>query len=238
MASRLQKIIAASGLMSRRAAEEAIAAGRVTVNGLVASLGDLAEDSDIVCVDQKPIPSEGVKHTFLLNKPRGYVSTLQDEKGRPSVRELLPADIGRVYPVGRLDMMSEGLLLLTNDGDFALRCTHPSHGIQKTYRTSVSGGNLCDSLSRLREPFTLDGVSVQAKQVQVLKQTRTHAVVDITVGEGRNREIRRMCEAAGLHVDRLVRISVGGLSLGDLPSGHFRELTQDVLASVVGDVSS
>ncbi len=236
MAERLQKIIAASGLMSRRAAEEAIAGGRVTVNGLTASLGDCAEPLDVICVDRKPIPTEEKKRTFMLNKPRGYVSTLSDEKGRPSVRVLLPADIGRVYPVGRLDLMSEGLLLLTNDGSFALRCTHPSHGIQKTYRTSVSGSSLSSAILRLREPFFLDGVSVKALNVQVLKQTNSRAVVDITVGEGRNREIRRMCEAAGLHVDRLVRISIGGLSLGDLRSGRFRELTEEDIASVLGEV--
>ena len=235
MGERLQKIIAASGLMSRRAAEEAIAAGRVTVNGFVAALGDRAESGDLVCLDGRPLPSEERKRTFMLNKPRGYVCSLKDEKGRPSVRELLPDDAGRIYPVGRLDLMSEGLLLMTNDGEFALRCTHPSHGIPKTYRTFVSGERVIPGLSRLHEPFLLDGVPVQALEIRILKQTQMHAAVDITVGEGRNREIRRMCEEAGLHVDRLVRISVGGLNLGGLSSGSFRELTEADMISVLGE---
>lgn len=237
MGERLQKIIAASGLMSRRAAEEAVKAGRVTVNGFIAGLGDHAERGDLICLDGQPIPTEERKRTFMLNKPRGYVCTLQDEKGRPSVRELLPEDAGRIFPVGRLDMMSEGLLLLTNDGEFALRCTHPSHGILKTYHTSVSGKHLIEGLSRLHEPFLMDGVSIQALEIRILKQARSHAQLDITIGEGRNREIRRMCEEAGLHVDRLVRISVGGLKLDGLASGSFRELTEADKVSVLGDDS-
>ena len=235
MSERLQKIIAASGLMSRRAAEEAITAGRVTVNGTVAVPGDRADPDDTVLLDGNPIPAEEQKRCFLLNKPRGYVCTMHDEKGRPSVRSLLPASAGRVYPVGRLDLMSEGLLLMTNDGEFALQCTHPSHGILKTYRTTVSGASLSSGLSRLRGSFLLDGVKVQAVKVQVLKREDSRAVVDITVGEGRNREIRRMCELAGLHVDRLIRVSVGGLRLGDLPSGKFRELSEADKALVLGE---
>ena len=235
MAERLQKVIAASGLMSRRSAECAIREGRVTINGQRAEIGDLAEAEDIVLLDGNPIPTEEKKRYFMLNKPRGYVCTLHDEKGRSSVRELIPRDAGRVYPVGRLDIMSEGLLLLTNDGEFALRCMHPSGKQLKTYRTTVSGSRLPERILRLQEPFMLDGVSVQAVQVTVLKQSACRAVLDITVGEGRNRQIRRMCEQAELHVERLVRIAEGKLELGNLASGHSRELTEDEIASVLGE---
>ena len=170
----------------------------------------------------------------MLNKPRGYVCSLHDEQGRKSVRELLPDSAGRVYPVGRLDLMSEGLLLMTNDGSFANRVMHPSSRILKTYRTRVEGDGLDARIARMREPFELDGVSVQAVELRVLKKTDRAAVLDITIGEGRNREIRRMCEEAGLRVARLTRIAEGGLLLGDLPSGRFRPLSEEEIASVMG----
>ena len=235
MAERLQKLISASGLMSRRAAEEAIAAGRVYLNGKPAVLGDRAESGDSIMLDGKQIPSAEQKRYYMLNKPRGYVCSLHDEKGRPSVRALLPPEAGRVYPVGRLDIMSEGLLLLTNDGDFALQCMHPSRGMQKTYRTSVSGENLNAGIARLREPFQIDGRTVQAICLDVRKHDSDRAVLDITVGEGRNREIRRMCDQSGLRVERLIRISQGPLKLASLPTGKARELTASEIASVLGD---
>ena len=151
------------------------------------------------------------------------------------MRELLPSDAGRIYPVGRLDIMSEGLLLMTNDGDFAMNCMHPSRGVLKTYRTSVSGSQVDSGIHRLREPFLLDGAEVQAVKLRVLKQNAEQAVLDITVREGKNREIRRMCEMAGLHVERLIRFSVGGLALGNLPTGKARELSAEEIASVFGD---
>ena len=234
MAERLQKIIAESGLMSRRAAELAISEGRVLVNGLPAKLGDRAESSDQITLDGEALPLKEEKRYYMLNKPRGYVCSLHDEQGRKSVRELLPASAGRVYPVGRLDLMSEGLLLMTNDGVFANRIMHPSSRILKTYRTCVEGDTLDTRIARLREPFELDGVSVQAVELRVLKKTDRAAVLDITIGEGRNREIRRMCEEAGLRVARLTRIAEGGLLLGDLPSGRFRPLSEEEIASVMG----
>ncbi len=235
MAERLQKIIAASGVMSRRAAEEAISAGRVRLNGKVAVLGERAENGDSILLDNQPIPSAEPKRYYILNKPRGYVCSLNDEKGRPSVRSLLPQSAGRVYPVGRLDIMSEGLLLLTNDGEFAQRCMHPSAGMQKTYRTAVSGEDLDAGIARLREPFLLDGCTVQAIDLQVVRLHGGHAVLEISVGEGRNREIRRMCEEAGLHVDRLIRVSQGSITLDGLPAGKFRKLTAAEIASVLGE---
>ena len=235
MAERLQKIIAESGLMSRRAAELAISEGRVRINERPARLGDRGESSDRITLDGVELPRKEEKRYYMLNKPRGYVCSLHDEQGRKSVRELLPASAGRVYPVGRLDLMSEGLLLLTNDGEFANRVMHPSSRILKTYRTRVEGDGLEASIARLREPFELDGISVRAVRVRILKKTDREAVLDITIGEGRNREIRRMCEEAGLHVARLTRIAEGELRLGDLPSGRYRTLSAEEIASVMGE---
>ena len=235
MPERLQKLIAASGLMSRRAAESIIAAGRVIVNGNPAKLGDSAEEGDTVLLDGQPVPLREQKRYYMLNKPRGYVCSMHDERGRKSVRELLPVSAGRVYPVGRLDIMSEGLLIMTNDGEFANCVMHPSSGIQKIYRTTVTGVDLEAGIERLREPFFLDGVRVQAVKLTVLKKDGQDAVLDLTIGEGRNREIRRMCETAGLKVKRLTRIAEGPLRLGNLPSVKFRSLSQEEIASLVGE---
>lgn len=237
MTCRLQKRIAESGLMSRRAAEEAIREGRVTVNGRQAVLGESCSEADSVLVDGRPIPAAEEKQYYLLNKPRGYVCSLHDEKGRRSVRELLPESAGRLYPVGRLDIMSEGLLLMTNDGELTLRLTHPSGQVLKTYRTTVgSGGSAADfenSLARLHRPFVLDQTEVCARSVEVISRSDDTAVLDITVGEGRNREIRRMCETAGLRVLRLVRIAEGPLRLGRLPTGAARRLTEEEISSLM-----
>ena len=238
MAERLQKLIAGAGLMSRRAAEEAIAVGRVTVNGRPALPGDRAEPGDCIMLDGKVIPKRETKQVYMLNKPRGYVCSLHDEKGRKSVRMLLPKSAGHVYPVGRLDIMSEGLLLMTNDGDFAQHCTHPSYRVMKTYRTTVSAGTpeaLSSGINRLHSPFLLDGVTVRAAGVKLLHEGQGTAVLEITVGEGRNREIRRMCDEAGLHVERLIRISVGKLGLGDLPTGKSRLLTETEIVLALGE---
>ena len=236
MPARLQKRIAESGLMSRRAAEEAIQAGRVTVNGRPAVLGESCGEADLIAVDGCPIPAAEEKHTWMLNKPRGYVCTLQDEKGRKSVRELLPQSAGRLYPVGRLDIMSEGLLLMSNDGELTLRLTHPSGQVLKTYRTTVRcadpEADLDVAIDRLQRPFVLDDVSVCAKSVVTVSRDGNSAVLDITVGEGRNRQIRRMCEMAGLTVLRLVRIAEGPLRLGTLPTGAARLLTEEEIASL------
>ncbi|MBR4472287.1 MAG: rRNA pseudouridine synthase [Oscillospiraceae bacterium] len=237
MPSRLQKRIAESGLMSRRAAEEAIRAGRVLLNGHTAVLGESCTENDILLVDGRPIPEPEVRRCYMLNKPRGYVCTLHDEKGRKSVRELLPESAGRVYPVGRLDIMSEGLLLLTNDGDLTLRLTHPSGQVLKTYRTSVRGEKLEEGIRRLHCPFVLDGFTVCAKSVDLVSRSGSSAVLDITVGEGRNRQIRRMCEEAGLIVLRLIRTAEGPLKLGSLPSGSSRPLTDEEIASLMREMT-
>ena len=235
MGKRLQRILAESGLMSRRNAETAILNGRVMKNGRIAVLGDTADAGDVILLDGKPIPDAEPKQYYMLNKPRGYLCTLHDEKGRKTVRELLPSSAGRVYPVGRLDCMSEGLLLLTNDGEFAYRVTHPSAELLKIYRVSVYGDRIEGKIQRMREPFILDGYTVQARNVSILRQTRSSAVFEMTICEGRTREIRRMCEDANLIIKRLIRIQEGEISIGELSTGMYRQLTDAEVLSVLGE---
>ena len=225
MKERLQKIISARGLASRRKAEEMILAGRVSCNGLTAGLGMTADPNvDEILVDGKPLPKASEFVYLMLHKPRGYVTTLSDEKGRKNAA-MLVADCGvRVYPVGRLDMDSEGLLLFTNDGDFANTLMHPKHEVDKTYDTWVAGFTP-EGLERLRRPVTLDGYTIRPPQVRLVKAEGDKALLKITIHEGRNRQIRRMCELAGMRVTRLKRISEGALALGDLPLGKWRHLT-------------
>lgn len=226
---RIQKIIAARGVCSRRAAEELILAGRVTCNGSVCQLGDRAEDGrDMICLDGKPLPSRQNNVYIMLNKPRGFVTTMSDEKGRKTVADLVSGCPERVYPVGRLDMDSEGLLLLTNDGEFANQLMHPSHQINKTYRVLVSGYS-DEGFSRLMQPITLDGYALSRPDVKLRKRNPEfpdRAELLITIHEGRNRQVRRMCEIAGMQVLRLIRIQEGNLQLGDLSKGAWRFLTQ------------
>ena len=230
---RLQKQIAASGLMSRRAAEACIAAGRVTVNGQTAALGDRVAPDDQICVDGLPLPEQEQKVYIMLNKPRGYVTTLHDEKGRRDVTRLLRGLNVRVYPIGRLDMDSEGLLLLTNDGDVANRLMHPSHEVAKTYETWVEGACTPERLEQLRRPVTLDGYTTRPAGVELCEAGENKARLLITIHEGRNRQVRRMCELAGLRVTRLRRVKEGGLSLGDLKPGCWRPLTGEELQRIV-----
>ena len=225
MRERLQKILSARGVASRRKAEEMILSGQVTVNGAVAALGDTADaDVDEICVSGQPLPRQEKYVYILLNKPRGYVTTLSDEKGRPNAAQLV-ADCGvRVYPVGRLDMDSEGLLLFTNDGAFANALMHPKHEVEKTYDVWVTGYAPGGEV-RLARPITMDGYTIRPPQVSLLKAEGQKAKFRVTIHEGRNRQVRRMCEAAGMHCTRLRRIREGGLRLGDLPLGKWRYLT-------------
>ena len=226
MTERLQKIISARGLASRRKAEEWSEQGRVTVNGVTARLGDAADvEIDTIKVDGKELPSTMEYVYIMLNKPRGFVTTLSDEKGRKDVSALV-ADCGcRVYPVGRLDMDSEGLLLFTNDGDFANHLMHPKHEVEKTYDTWVTGYTP-EGEEALRKPIELDGYRIRPPRIVVLQHEGDRAKIRITIHEGRNRQVRRMCQAAGMHVTRLRRIREGQLKLGDLPLGKWRYLTQ------------
>lgn len=232
MKERLQKILSARGLVSRRKAEEWIVAGRLQINGNIAVLGDCADpDLDEILLDGKPLPSRQEYVYIMLNKPRGYVTTLSDEKGRDNVSQLV-ADCGvRVYPVGRLDMDSEGLLLLTNDGDFANDLMHPRHEVNKTYEVSVRGFRE-ESLALLKRPIELDGYVIREPEVKLVRADGDKAKLMVTIHEGRNRQIRRMCDAAGMHVLRLRRISEGNLQLGRLPLGKWRYLTKEELAGL------
>ena len=230
MAERLQKLIAAAGLCSRRSAEEWIAQGRVSVNGRQAHLGDCADLSlDSVLVDGVPLGRNDRKRYLMLNKPRGYVCTLSDEKGRPTVAELVKDCGVRVFPVGRLDLDSEGLLLLTNDGEWMQRILHPKYEVNKTYHVTVAGevGDATKKLSRLTQ---IDGEAIRPAQVEILYRGRETAELAFTIHEGKNRQIRRMCAAVGLSVKRLRRVAEHDLLLGDLPIGAWRDLTERELS--------
>lgn len=230
MAERLQKLISSAGLMSRRAAEECIQSGCVTVNGITASLGDRADaDKDVILVDGRLLPSTGDKKYIMLNKPKGYVCTLKDEKGRKNVTELVNIPNVRLYPVGRLDMYSEGLLLMTNDGDFANRLMHPSFEFKKTYRTWVQGQDVGLAVEYLRGPIEIDEYIVCADNVDIEGVFPGGAILSITISEGRNRQVRKMCSQCGLKVTKLVRVSEGPLELGDLSLGKWRYLSDKEL---------
>ena len=222
MEERLQKLISAAGLCSRRKAEEWLAAGRVTVNGVTASVGDKADlEHDLVEVDGVALSRPSTHTYIMLHKPRGYVTTLSDEKGRKTVAQLVENCPARVWPVGRLDMDSEGLLLLTDDGELTHRLTHPSHEIQKEYHVRVTG-NVAQALPVLSKPMVVDGEDMVADCVE---QTGEHSLM-IVIHQGKNRQVRRMCAAAGLTVTRLIRVREGELLLGDLKRGEWRELTE------------
>ena len=227
MTDRLQKILSARGVASRRRAEEMIAAGRVTCNGRVCALGDSADpDVDTILIDGKTLPEEENRIYIMLHKPRGYVTTLSDEKGRKNAAQLV-ADCGqRVYPVGRLDMDSEGLLLFTNDGDFANHLMHPRHEVKKVYRVTVTGFTE-EAMAALEKPIVLDGYKIRKPDVSKLRSGADgKAELQVTIHEGRNRQVRRMCAAAGMDVVRLVRIAEGPVQLAKLPLGKWRHLTE------------
>lgn len=232
MKERLQKILSGRGVASRRKAEEMIQSGRVMCNGIPAELGMTADpEIDEILVDGKPLPKASEYVYLMLHKPRGYVTTLSDEKGRKNAA-MLVADCGvRVYPVGRLDMDSEGLLLFTNDGEFANSLMHPKHEVNKTYDVWITGFSP-DGLERLRLPVTLDGYTIRPPQVRVVKAGDGTALLRVTIHEGRNRQIRRMCEMAGMKVTRLKRISEGSLLLGNLPLGKWRYLNAEEVAAL------
>ena len=234
MTERLQKLISAAGMASRRQAEELIKNGAVTVNGAVAGLGDRADpQADIIEINGTRLPNTESLVYIILNKPRGCITTMRDEKGRPTVADLV-ADVGvRVYPVGRLDWDSEGLLIMTNDGDFANAVAHPSNEKTKTYIVTVTG-DAARAAEGLRQPMVIDGYKIRPAKVTVLAQNK----LKITIHEGRNRQIRKMCAAVGLGVTTLKRVSVGSVELGRLKSGSWRYMTEQEVAALRGKVKA
>ena len=225
MEQRVQKIIAASGFCSRRAAEKLIEEGRVSVNGIIAAIGDSADDAaDKIEIDNKPLTKNDQRTYIMLNKPRGYITTMNDDKGRRTVAELT-ADVGvRVYPVGRLDYDSEGLIIMTDDGELAHRLMHPSHEIGKTYELRAQGTDIPRALEIMRSPLEIDGYRINPAEVKLLNQSENDVLLSITITEGRNRQIRKMCVLAGLEAIRLRRVAEGGLKLGKLVVGQWRYL--------------
>ena len=227
MEERVQKFLSACGVASRRQAEQMIREGRVRINGNTAALGDrVVEGEDVVEVDGHPVRRREEPVYLMLHKPRGYVTTLRDEQGRRSVADLVADCPRRVYPVGRLDLNSEGLLLLTNDGAVANRLMHPSGCVEKVYLAWVTGYR-SGAEELLRQPMVLDGHNLRPARVVLRRQAGEQATLEIGIGEGRNRQVRRMCEAAGLRVTRLKRIAEGRLRLGDLKPGAWRYLTAE-----------
>ena len=230
---KLQKYVAECGLMSRRAAEKEIEAGNFEVNGVQATLGmRIDPENDAVTYKGKSVVAETSRKVYImLNKPKGVVTTMSDEKGRKSVSDIV--DIGvRVYPVGRLDLNSEGLLLMTNDGELTNAVSHPSGEIQKVYSVTLKGKVENEELDRLRAVRELDGERISPVGVELVSRNETQSVVKFTLSEGKNREIRRICEKVGVYITKLKRISLGPLRLGDLKAGEYRELNSSELRAL------
>ena len=225
---RLQKFLSQCAVASRRKSEELILAGKVKVNGRVAGLGDkVSPKKDTVTVSGKKVVFSKKYYYIMLHKPRGFITTMDDEMGRKCVAELVK-DVGaRVYPVGRLDKDSEGLLLMTNDGDFANHLTHPSKHVPKTYRVTVRPDITDEQLVAFNEGIEIDGRMTAPADAHIIEKSDNRVVLEIIIHEGRNRQIRRMCEALGLEVARLKRTHIGSIKLGMLPQGKWRELTED-----------
>lgn len=223
---KLQKYFSDCGIMSRRAAEEEISRGRVLVNGKIATLGLRIDPTvDEVVYNGKKVLLQTAKKTYIiLNKPRGIVTTLSDEKGRPTVLTLLRGLDVRVYPVGRLDMDSDGLLLLTDDGELTNRLTHPRHEIPKIYHVEIKGEVDEKALALLSSPLTIDGYKILPVKVTIIKKSPSSTTLEMTLFEGRNRQIRKMCAISELKITRLTRVAIGNISLGSLEPGKWRFL--------------
>ena len=224
---RINKFLAENGLASRRHADEMIAAGRVQINGKIAVLGENVEEGDEVLLDGQVISvSEKKEEYYIMNKPKGVVCTASDDRGRKTVMELLPENVGRVFPVGRLDYATEGLLILTNDGDLAFRLTHPSTEIPKTYMAKIEGTLTEKDLNPIRSGIELDGELTKKCRAHIVETNKNYTKVEITIKEGKNRQVRRMFEAIGKNVELLRRVSIGQLRLKGLDRGQVRPLTE------------
>ncbi|MFZ5943460.1 MAG: pseudouridine synthase [Bacillota bacterium] len=235
---RLQKFLAHAGIASRRSCEELILQGKVKINGaLVTTLGTKVDPlRDIVEIENKLVKIRDEKVYLLLNKPDGYVTTVSDPQGRPTVMDLLREVQVRVYPVGRLDYQTEGLLLLTNDGKLSFRLTHPKHKVIKVYETLVKGSPASDALKKLREGIKLEDGMTAPALVKVIKQEGSNTLLEISIHEGRNRQIRRMCKAINHPVLKLKRLQIGPIRLGNLPKGNFRYLKETEIKKLMESV--
>ncbi len=226
---RLQKYIADIGMMSRRSAEEEIKNGNMSVNGHIATIGmKIDPQHDVISYKGQRIKYEKKKYTYIvMNKPRGYLCSTTDDRGRKCVTDLLQGVSARVYPVGRLDLISEGILILTDDGELKNRLTHPKHTIGKVYRVKVAGDVSDEQMEILSSPLVIDGYKIKPVSVSISSKDESGTVLKMTLFEGRNRQIRKMCEIAGLTVKRLSRISIGDLNLNGLPVGKWRYLDDE-----------
>ncbi len=225
---RINKFLAENGVASRRACDKLIEEGKVKVNGKVCGLGaEIDENKDVVTVDGRAV-EKGTQHRYyLMNKPKGYVCTVSDDKGRKTVMDLLPSDAGRVYPVGRLDYDSEGMLLFTNDGDLAFRLTHPKNEVPKTYMVKLEGEVSEALLNKLRGGVELDGKVTNKSKIKIVETDKKYTKIHITINEGRNRQVRRMFESIGKEVVFLKRIRIGDLPIGSLERGKVRKLSAE-----------
>jgi 23S rRNA pseudouridine2605 synthase len=234
MLVRLQKYLAEAGVASRRAGEQMITAGRITVNDVVITRLGTRVDAvhDRVMVDGVRVKPKR-KLYLAVHKPRGYVCTRSDPQGRPIIGSLLPKEWGSVYSIGRLDRDSEGLILMTNDGDFCLKVSHPRYGIRKVYRVTVKGMISGDQLDRLRKGVQIDGEDLRVHRARVLRGSNQYSFIEVELAEGKNREVRRLMEALGTVVERLERIRIGTIALGELKEGRWRTLTDSEIKSLL-----
>ena len=234
---RISKYFTDCGVMSRRAADAAVEHGEVKINGLTAVLGQkVTPGMDVVTWKGKKVvpPATPAKMTIMLNKPRGYLTTLSDDKGRHTVAELV-ADAGvRLYPVGRLDMDSDGLLILTNDGDLANKLSHPSHNVNKVYLAYVDGHVTAEQMTGMTAPIEIDGKMTSPAQVRKAAYNPFETALEVTIHDGRNRQVRRLCEREGLHVRKLTRVAEGSLLLGELEEGKWRRLSDKEINKLKG----
>lgn len=224
---RINKFLAECGVASRRACDKLIESGAVLVNGKKAAIGDDVSEKDEITVGGQPVKRKLVHSYYIMNKPKGYVCTVKDDKDRKTVMSLLPEGAGRVYPVGRLDYDTEGLLLFTDDGDLAFRLTHPKSEIPKTYLVRIEGAIGDKELNRLRAGVELDGKLTGKSKVKVIETDKQYTKLHVTINEGRNRQVRRMFECVGKQVDFLKRIRIGDLGLGSLARGKVRRLSDE-----------
>lgn len=232
---RLQKYLAQCGVASRRACEKLIEEGRVSVNGAVVNvLGSKVSPGDTVTVDGSPVKEESKKVYIMLNKPEGYVTTVSDEQGRNTVMELISDINQRVYPVGRLDCNTEGLLLMSNDGDFTLRVTHPSHNMNKVYQAVVAGVPNHFDIAKLERGVYIDGRKTAGAKAQIISAEGNRALVELTIHEGRNRQVRKMFDAIGYPVVHLRRVAIGNIVIGNLPLGKWRHLNPNEVKYLMG----